>query len=302
MRRQPLRHDVAFTLIELLVVIAIIAILMGLTVASVQRVRWTAARTRCSNQLRQIGLAMHNTHDARGAFPTNGGWDGKQQIQASDGTWFSPSTFDIATGQTFRWGVGDAARTGADQTGSWPFTILPYVEQENVYRQRTWSAAVPVYICPVRRRNVAVRAADDSNGRYTGGGWEWAKIDYAANSLVVPNRPKFVRLDDITDGTANTILVGEKALSPSEYDSGSWYWDEPYFLGGGGGTQRSGTAIVRDSQDMGFAFRWNWGSAHSGGANFLLADGSVRLIRYETPKATVAALLTPRGGEVVPEY
>jgi prepilin-type processing-associated H-X9-DG protein len=102
----------------------------------------------------------------------------------------------------------------------------------------------------------------------------------------------------VTDGTSNTILVGEKSLDPKAYDTGGWFWDEPIFAGGGaGGTVRGGSQVKQDAPLV--RFPDNWGSAHAGGALFLFADGSVRLLAFETPSTTVNALLSPSGGEVV---
>src|SRR5271163_521906 len=129
-----------FTLIELLVVIAIIAILIALLVPAVQKVREAAARTQCTNNLKQMGIAMHNLHDANKCFPS-GGWG-----------WF--------------WvGVPSNVSTGPDQPGGWLFNILPYVEQGNLRNeaagltgssftttmQTMMATPVKLFNCPSRR-------------------------------------------------------------------------------------------------------------------------------------------------------
>jgi prepilin-type processing-associated H-X9-DG protein len=143
---------------------------------------------------------------------------------------------------------------------------------------------------------------DDEYGSYDGGGWPWGKTDYAANRYLIPNRPTCLPLAAITDGTSHTVVVGEKAMSPLNYMTGTWYWDEPFFTGGSGGTQRWGGKIVRDSARMGFAYRENWGSPHTAGAQFAFADGSVHLLPFGTASRIVVALLTPSGGEIVPDF
>src|SRR6476620_4740634 len=122
----------AFTLIELLVVIAIIAILIGLLLPAVQKVREAAARTQCQNNLKQIGLAFHNHHDTYKAFPTGGvGADGPRTMNGT-----SPATY-----QTQAWG--------------WAYQILPYIEQGPLYNTTTdatvQATPVPIYFCPSRR-------------------------------------------------------------------------------------------------------------------------------------------------------
>ena len=117
-----------------------------------------------------------------------------------------------------------------------------------------------------------------------------------ANALAVPNRPRCLPLATFRDGTSQTLLIGEKAMDPQNYTTGTWYWDEPLFTGGSEGTQRKGTAVLRDAR--GIAFQENWGAAHPGGALFLFADGSVRSLRFATPRPVVRALMTPDGGEV----
>src|SRR5581483_10737481 len=163
-----------FTLIELLVVIAIIAILIGLLIPAVQKVRESAQRTQCYNNLKQMGLAMHNYHDANQCFPP---------------------AFTSGT----NWG--------------WATLILPYLEQGNVYAalnptattfpaMPTPSTNVPlsVYLCP----------SDPSEGinSYFGG---FAKSNYVVSEQVSDGGSAYTMLS-ITDGTSNTIMIGERDM------------------------------------------------------------------------------------------
>jgi prepilin-type N-terminal cleavage/methylation domain-containing protein/prepilin-type processing-associated H-X9-DG protein len=290
----------AFTLIELLVVIAILAVLIALLLPAVQKVREAAARIQCASNLKQLGLALQMHHDNYGVFPSNGGWDGKQKILSTSGTPTFVVTTEAVNPPHF-WGVGEPGRSPFDQTGSWAYAILPFVEQQTMYQQRSWTVALKLYACPSRRAAEAQKAPpSDQYASYTTGGWDWGKIDYSANGLVMTPRPRCLRLAELTDGTSQTALAGEKAMDPENYRSGTWFWDEPFFIGGAGGTAREGSQLLRDTRGVSFPF--NWGAAHSGGAQFLFADGSVRLVAYGTSPETVKAFLTPNGGEVVPNF
>jgi len=291
----------AMTLVELLVVIGIVGLLVALLLPAVQMAREAARRAQCSNHLKQIGLGLQMHHDSHRVLPHNGGWDGRQQIADVSGNPFTPYTKPRRGAHAFYWGVGDPRRGPWYQTGSWLFSILPFIEQVNIHRERNWQVPVAIYVCPSRRTAERYEVvASDQYGEYKGGGWRWGKTDYASNARVIPGlleqgRPMCKRFADITDGLSNTILAGEKAFDPAIHTTNTWYWDEPFFLGGSGGTARSGVALLPDA--VGNQFERNWGSPHPGGVQFLLADGSVRNVSYQTSWQEFTALLTPSGGE-----
>src|SRR5438132_6404215 len=113
MKKLRLWRRIGFTLVELLVVIAIIGVLIALLLPAVQKVREAANRTQCANNLKQIGLAVHNFHDTYGVFPTQGGW------------WYTGPSYD-STGVAYGYKY---------QTAGWGFQILPFIEQDNLYKQ-----------------------------------------------------------------------------------------------------------------------------------------------------------------------
>jgi prepilin-type N-terminal cleavage/methylation domain-containing protein len=287
----------AFTLIEMLVVIAIIAILIGLLVPAVQRVRFVAARVTCENNLKQIGLALLGFEGVYKVFPSNGGYDGTQTIAAQNGTRFTVSTHDYTPNALYKFGVGDPKLGPSEQTGSWAFSILPHIDQRPIYDKGDWSVPVPLYICPGRRSADAKPSVfNDDWGEYATGGWAWARTDYGVNLNAFDNRPTCHRISRFTDGMSNTILVGEKAYDVT-VQALNWYYDEGYFVGGSKGTSRGAPGLSPDGP--GINYKDNWGSPHTEGVLFLFGDGGVRRVGFATEPNIVAALLTPDGGELV---
>jgi prepilin-type processing-associated H-X9-DG protein len=222
-------------------------------------------------------------------------------IPSTTGFPFTPSTtdFELPNAPTFQWGVGDPAKCPQDQTGSWAFAILPFLGQQGIHQNRDWTVALPLYVCPSRRRAEAHQAFGDAHGDYEGGGWTWGKTDYAANPRLIPARPRCLNIAAITS-PSHTILIGEKAVDPEVLVPSSWYWDEPFFLGGAGGTVRDNYEVLRDA--AGNNYKGNWGAAHAGGAQFLFADGAVRQLAYGTPWRTMRALLTPGRGDTGQDF
>jgi len=275
MRPFPSRSRSAFTLIELLVVIAIIAILIGLLLPAVQKVREAAARSSCSNNLKQIGIAAHAYHDTNGKLAYNG------TNTAVPGDW------------------------------CWAYQILPFIEQAPLKNQVDAYAqanagqvnattntqlfnivSIKTYLCPARGRN----PYSTSNGSSPN---NWGPFtDYKINGASFGNRsntdPARIGMPVITNlnGTSNTIYVGEGYLRTTQYQqtNGSG-WEENIYSGAYGGTYRyniSGsytanppTATISIIQDNPNTGQGNiWGSTHPAGAMFVFCDGSVRMIPY----------------------
>jgi prepilin-type N-terminal cleavage/methylation domain-containing protein len=279
----------AFTLIELLVVIAIIAVLIGLLVPAVQKVREAAARTTCQNNLKQIGLAFHNHHDSHGFFPS-GGWD-----------WNTPPTY--ANGQPL---------SGQQQQAGWAFQILPQVEGDNVWKggQATndlgralvaIGTTNKVFFCPSRR---APQTITFSEPAYLGGmSVTHALCDYAASNLEgtgVVRQYTPVRIADITDGLSNTLMVSEKRLNRrllgqpqgNDYIGYTAGWENDVVRST---DEQPEPDINGDDDGRDDLF----GSSHPGRFNAVLADGSVHGISYSINPTVFEYLGNKSDGQVI---
>lgn len=318
-RKHALRRG--FTLIELLVVIAIMAVLMALLVPAVQKVRAAAARTQCSNNLKQLGLAMHMYHDTYKQFPVG---------EFND--------------DNHNWG--------------WGVSILPYIEQQALYTSLTgagilhferggpnmWpgqadgfnadslnaigtvstgfgggaKSELTMFVCPAdpwpgtttsgygKTNYVGCMGSDTS-----GGSWTWSSPSGAQqNGILLQSNNNYrnwtTRMSDITDGTSNTIMLGEVTNNNASYPVSStdnfpiWAGGNPSFSGQG--RQHNYFRLTDATTPLNLKTGANadraFGSMHTGGGMFLMADATVHFVSDAIDTTVYQALGTRAGGEV----
>jgi len=289
----------AFTLIELLVAVGVMAVLTGLLLSAVQKVREAAARAKCQHTARQLALALHQHHDAAGAFPP-----GHRRF-----TLFGSNL----------------------PLSGWTLPILPYLEQQALYDRAAaayrqslvpfrnlphtgLSTVVPAFLCPSDGRIGTPQIAQRSKAlvAFTSYLGVSGKDSIAARDGVLyqGSRTTFA---DIADGASNTLLLGERPPS-ADFQFGWWYAGIGQRLTGSAdivlGVREPNLQPIMSGSKCGpgnYPFMpatglddpcgmFHFWSPHPGGANFAFADGSVRFVRYSADPL-MPALSSRAGGE-----
>ena len=317
-----------FTLVELLVVIAIIGILVALLLPAVQAAREAARRMQCKNCLKQMGLAWHSHHEAHGHFPTNGwgfAWTGDADLgfgTEQPGGWpynilpylEESSIHDIGSG------LGrDAKRTAVMQMFESPVSCFgcpsrrPAVPYPVEGGDPIFNALriPPLTIMTDYAGNAGDGITDshfgpDGYGEAEDPNYDWADFS-ETNGLTYPQSQ--IRIAKVTDGTNNTLMIGEKLLGTHNYfDGGDWGDDNGAFLGHDYDNVRWTWASPSSPQSDNYApmqdrigvhFPYLFGSAHTAGMHAVLADGSVHVISYSIDPIVFSRLGNRRDGQPI---
>lgn len=324
MERNPVVRT-GFTLIELLVVIAIIAVLIALLLPAVQQAREAARRSQCKNNLKQIGLALHNYHDVYGTFPPG------SVTQTADPE-YGPLSSSTVDRNIESWG--------------WGAFLLPYIDQAPLYQAAGIGvgsllqdmadpyAMTPLsaYRCPsdvgpqLRRPSEFADWATSnykaSMGHRRGPALADAQAGDAAIDAIATGvfwRDRVRRMRDITDGTSNTVLIGEvkwEQVDSKNSTAGVWAGAKRGF---GGNNAKdlfgNGRGAINHTSTVFNQISESFASNHTGGAHFVLGDGSVRFVSenidYRTGgssdnltdvDSTYEQILARADGQVVGEF
>ena len=323
----------AFTLIELLVVIAIIAILIGLLLPAVQKVREAAARAKCTNNLKQIGIALHAFHDVNGALPVGMHDDDAEswcwrvhilpymeqqpmfQALLASGMWLPPSP-----GRANGGNVDSAFGSRPTVQGTWgnnaaQVVIQPYVCPSDVLPDKSSrGAAKSNYVG--NSGNRALFGSATWNGCASAKGSVQNGLLLYANDN---NNTWVVRFADIADGLSNTFAAGEVTVSQNVTPANTADANFPGWAGRNAGTSSVSSCngfyrqpAMKLAEGVNFPLNmWRtaptntqsaatFGSQHTGGANFLLGDGSTRFLRDSVAPANYTAAASRNGNETLP--
>ncbi len=291
-----------FSLVEVLLVIGLTGLLIGLFLPAVQSARDSAARLHCQNNLKQIGLALHHFHDLHGMFPSNPEDPARDKTEAGLLGWMARILSEM--------GEGPLARD----------TSLACLKDVDVFHNPPHiaiSAVVSSYVCPSDARLLSPMTdgfgLTSSYSSYIGIGGTYR--NEGSPSIPGVFQMPHSRIADVTDGTSNTIMVGERP-PPDSLQAGWWYpavWMLPewrdyqgpdntiIFWKWGrypGGDYCLTTSSFGPGQLSNPCDRYHLWSLHQHGANFLFADGSVRFLDYSA-EGIIGALSTRAGGEVM---
>ncbi len=311
-----------FSVLDLLVIVALLLMLMALMVPAIIRVRAAADREKCGNNLRAIAIAFHNHHNDFNIFPTGGGHPEQGRAYSSAGkTERNPPLGG-------RLPDGALVLFAPSQEWGWAYQILPYLEQDNVYRNtrddEIRQTVIPNYFCPQRRkpgvneknaRGLMMAGIDYAgNGGVTGPAEQIERLkegkyqppfkDYTATGVVIrsshwyPEKGPMLRsvsLQGIPDGSSNTAMIIEKRMQVGKINQNPANDDWSFVDGWGNDTivryhpDDERLKPMQDNRDPVPDFAM--GSAHVGSFNAVMCDSSLRRIRYNAKPEALAAIM-----------